>query len=165
MQPGDIKLRGDRSSIPSGVFVGRLSSGNGPLELISFAQAQAKGLVPSGFRPIGPAGGDLGGKYPNPLVEGIIGIPIVGIPASGQVLEYDAGSGTLVWANLPAVTGYGSFLIDSSGNYYVAVVVSVANPSLVVDSAGIPVYLKNPAFTPNDPLLKRKMLARVFFGF
>lgn len=98
-------------------------------------------------------------------VTGIQGIPVTTTaPTDQQALIYDAGTNKLVWATISG-GAYSSFFIDGSGNYYVAVVVSVANPSMVVDGAGVPVYVKNPAFTPNDPTLKRKMLARVFFGF
>lgn len=98
-------------------------------------------------------------------VTGIQGIPVTAaVPTDKQVLIYDAGTGTLVWATISG-GGYSSFFIDGSGNYYVAVVNSVADPALVVDGMGVPVYVKNPAFTPNDPTSKPAMLARVFIGF
>lgn len=98
-------------------------------------------------------------------VTGIQGIPVTATaPSDQQALIYDAGSGEIVWATISG-GGYSSFFIDGSGNYYVAVVVSVANPAMVVDGSGVPVYVKNPAFTPNDPTSKPAMLARVFIGF
>lgn len=98
-------------------------------------------------------------------VTGIRGKPVTAVaPTDQQALIYDAGSGTLIWATISG-GGFSSFFIDGSGNYYVALVDSVANPALIVDGAGVPVYVKNPTFTPNDPTSKPAMLARVFIGF
>lgn len=98
-------------------------------------------------------------------VTGIQGVPVTAMsPTDQQALIYDAGTGEIVWATISGGS-FSSFFIDGSGNYYVAMVVSVADPAMIVDGSGIPVYIKNPAFTPNDPTSKPAMLARVFIGF
>lgn len=98
-------------------------------------------------------------------VTGIRGIPVTTAPPTDkQALIYDAGTGKLIWATISG-GGFSSFFIDGSGNYYVALVNSVADPTMIVDGAGVPVYVKNPAFTPNDPASSPSMLARVFIGF
>jgi hypothetical protein len=59
---------------------------------------------PAGGIPGGSAGGDLGGTFPGPTVEGIGGIPIGDTPADDEILVYDLGTNTLNW-EAPAASG------------------------------------------------------------
>lgn len=57
--------------------------------------------APAGGAPSGSAGGDLGGTYPNPTVEGLQGVALVGSPTANQILIYDDNDATLKWKDNP----------------------------------------------------------------
>src|ERR1700761_4613408 len=145
MAPPKKVVRGVRASIKGGYFLGRSSGGTGPVELLTLQEAQSRGMIPSALRPIGPAGGDLGGDFPNPVVSGLQGVPLSdATPTDGQIWIYDQASNTWTLGALPKSAQYSSFVIDDAGNYYVAMVASLSDPSIITDPDGIPVYVKNP---------------------
>lgn len=79
--------------------------------------------------PTGPAGGDLGGTFPDPTVDAIEGVPVSATaPTLGQVLEYNGAE----WA--PAGAAGGPVQSVTAGGASIAIGGTGANPTVALAS-------------------------------